>query len=90
MTHTPPADGYFIAAATDHVLSPESSRRLSDTMSIRSYTVIFEDENHREASLITFLSTASGMTWLGLGSAFWGIVIWSLSYAILTNVRQPT
>ena len=25
---------------------------------------IFEDENHREASLITFLATASGMTWL--------------------------
>jgi benzoate membrane transport protein len=51
--------------------------------------VIFEDENHREASLITFLATASGMTWLGLGSAFWGIVIGSLSYAVLNKVRRP-
>lgn len=49
---------------------------------------IFEDENHREASVITFLATASGMTWLGLGSAFWGIVIGSLSYAVLNKVRR--
>ncbi|RZT10455.1 benzoate membrane transport protein [Duganella sp. CF402] len=29
----------------------------------------------REASVLTFLATASGMTFLGLGSAFWGILI---------------
>lgn len=34
-----------------------------------------DDERHREASIITFLATASGMSWLGLGSAFWGAVI---------------
>lgn len=28
----------------------------------------------REAALVTFLTTASGMTLLGLGSAFWGLV----------------
>ncbi|MGU7771863.1 benzoate/H(+) symporter BenE family transporter [Burkholderia sp. MR1-5-21] len=49
---------------------------------------IFEDEQHREASVITFLATASGMTWLGLGSAFWGIVIGSLSYALLNKVKR--
>ena len=32
-------------------------------------------EDHREAAVITFLATASGMSFLGLGSAFWGIVI---------------
>jgi benzoate membrane transport protein len=30
--------------------------------------------DHREAAVITFLATASGMTFLGLGAAFWGIV----------------
>jgi benzoate membrane transport protein len=45
-------------------------------------------EDHREASLITFLATASGMTLLGLGSAFWGIVIGLLAYAVLH--RQPS
>jgi benzoate membrane transport protein len=44
-------------------------------------------DDHREASLITFLATASGMTLLGLGSAFWGIVIGLLAYAMLH--RQP-
>lgn len=29
----------------------------------------------RDASVLTFLATASGMTFLGLGSAFWGILI---------------
>ncbi|MFC0252554.1 benzoate/H(+) symporter BenE family transporter [Massilia consociata] len=32
-------------------------------------------QDHREASLITFVATASGMSFLGLGAAFWGVVI---------------
>lgn len=31
-------------------------------------------EEHREPALITFLVTASGLTLLGIGAAFWGIV----------------
>ncbi|WP_175984132.1 benzoate/H(+) symporter BenE family transporter [Burkholderia vietnamiensis] len=49
---------------------------------------IFEDDAHRDASVITFLATASGMTWLGLGSAFWGIVIGSAAYAASSRVRR--
>jgi benzoate membrane transport protein len=40
-------------------------------------------EDHREAAVITFLATASGMSFLGLGSAFWGIVIGMIAYWIL-------
>lgn len=43
------------------------------------------EENHREASVITFLATASGMSFLGLGSAFWGVVIGSVSYLVLNK-----
>ncbi|RYF30213.1 MAG: benzoate transporter BenE, partial [Comamonadaceae bacterium] len=32
------------------------------------------DESHREAALITFLVTLSGVTLAGIGSAFWGVV----------------
>ncbi|WP_429338043.1 benzoate/H(+) symporter BenE family transporter [Paraburkholderia atlantica] len=49
-----------------------------------------QDEDHREASVITFLATASGMTFLGLGSAFWGIVIGSFAYLVLNKVRRET
>jgi benzoate membrane transport protein len=41
------------------------------------------DADHREASVITFLATASGMTFLGLGSAFWGVVIGTAAYLVL-------
>ncbi len=40
-------------------------------------------EDHREASVITFLATASGMRFLGLGAAFWGIVIGLVAYRVL-------
>jgi benzoate membrane transport protein len=40
-------------------------------------------DDHREASVITFLATASSMSFLGLGSAFWGIAIGMGAYWIL-------
>lgn len=33
-----------------------------------------ENERQRDAAIITFLITASGVTLLGVGSAFWGLV----------------
>lgn len=42
-----------------------------------------EARDHREASVITFLATASGVSFLGLGSAFWGVVIGALAYLVL-------
>lgn len=47
--------------------------------------IVIEDTRHREASLITFLATASGMTMWGLGSAFWGIVIGLLAFFIMSR-----
>ncbi len=37
------------------------------------------DERHREAALITFLVTLSGITLMDIGSAFWGVVAGSLA-----------
>lgn len=44
--------------------------------------------DHREASIITFLATASGMTLWGLGSAFWGVVIGGSAYVLLHKPWQ--
>ncbi len=41
------------------------------------------NEGHRDASVITFLVAASGMSLLGLGAAFWSLVIGALAYLIL-------
>lgn len=40
------------------------------------------DAVHREAAVLTFLVTASGLVFLGLGSAFWGVVVGSLAHAL--------
>lgn len=46
------------------------------------------DAKTREASLITFLAAAANITLLGIGGAFWGLVIGLLAYAML-NSRLP-
>ena len=51
-------------------------------------TQAMAEPSEREAALVTFLVTASGMTLLGVGSAFWGIVAGLLTLAVLTAGRR--
>lgn len=44
-----------------------------------------KNEAQRDAALITFLATASGMHFLGLSSVFWGICIGLLAHFVLTK-----
>ncbi len=44
--------------------------------------VALKDEAHREASLITFLVTLSGLTLWGVGSAFWGVVAGTIALMV--------
>ena len=44
--------------------------------------VAMKDESQREAALITFLVTASGLTLWGVGAAFWGVVAGSGALAV--------
>nr|WP_298117720.1 benzoate/H(+) symporter BenE family transporter [uncultured Pseudomonas sp.] len=50
---------------------------------IGGLTQAMSEAKEREAALITFLVTASGMTLFSVGSAFWGIVAGLLTLAIL-------
>ena len=45
-----------------------------------------KDEHQREAALITFLVTTSGVVLWGVGSAFWGVVAGTLTLVLL---RRP-
>ncbi len=45
-----------------------------------------QDESGREPALVTFLVTASGVSLLGIGSAFWGLVA---GLAALLVLRRP-
>lgn len=54
---------------------------------INGLTVAMQEPNEREAALITFMVTASGLTLFSVGSAFWGIVAGVLTLLIL-NARK--
>jgi benzoate membrane transport protein len=44
---------------------------------------------HREAALITFLVTLSGVTVAGVGSAFWGVAAGSVALFVQQYGRKP-
>lgn len=46
------------------------------------------DEKHREAAIITFLVTLSGVVIAGIGSAFWGVVAGALALFV-QNLHRP-
>jgi benzoate membrane transport protein len=47
-----------------------------------------KDETDREAAIVTFLVTASGLTLWGVGAAFWGIVAGILVRSVV-SWRRP-
>lgn len=47
-----------------------------------------QDEAHREAALITFLVTLSGVAIAGIGSAFWGVVAGTLALFVQQYRRR--
>lgn len=52
---------------------------------LNNITLAMQNPDEKEAALITFLATVSGMTLFGLGSVFWGIVIGMTTYVLLTH-----
>ncbi|MNE06592.1 Inner membrane protein YdcO [compost metagenome] len=50
---------------------------------INGLTIAMHESKEREAALITFMVTASGLTLFSIGSAFWGIVAGVLTLLIL-------
>jgi benzoate membrane transport protein len=47
-----------------------------------------QHETERDAALVTFLVTASGVTLLGIGSAFWGLIAGGICYAVFSHFRR--
>ncbi|EMV5264149.1 benzoate/H(+) symporter BenE family transporter, partial [Shigella sonnei] len=42
-----------------------------------------ERERERDAAVVAFLVTASGLTLVGIGSAFWGLIAGGVCYVVL-------
>ena len=52
-------------------------------------TAALQSEPHREAAVITFLVTLSGVTIAGIGSAFWGVVAGAAALLVTQARRKP-
>jgi benzoate membrane transport protein len=55
---------------------------------VSSLATSLSDESHRESSIITFIVTVSGMSFLGLGSALWGLVA-GIIFSIIVSWKLP-
>ncbi|MFE1953327.1 benzoate/H(+) symporter BenE family transporter [Streptomyces sp. NPDC059524] len=53
-----------------------------------SLSTALSDPRSREAAAVTFLATASGVTLLGIGSAFWGLLAGVLTSLVSTAGRR--
>lgn len=53
-------------------------------------TTVYHHERDREAAMITFFVTASGVSLFGVGAAFWGLVAGTIASLVfnITNKRQ--
>lgn len=60
---------------------------LLGTISGSLYQALHNDAQ-RDAAIVTFLVTASGLTLLGIGSAFWGLVAGGVCYTVLSLFRR--
>ena len=49
-----------------------------------------KDESQRDAAVITFLATVSGMQFLGFSSVFWGICIGMIAHLVLSKPKAAT
>lgn len=71
----------FAALPKELVLSIAALALLGSIMN--GLNSAMSDPKQREAALVTFLVTASGMTLLGVGSAFWGVVAGLITQLVL-------
>ncbi|NYT36967.1 benzoate/H(+) symporter BenE family transporter [Allopusillimonas soli] len=53
-----------------------------------SLSAALADEHGREAALVTFMATASGLVLLGIGSAFWGLILGMTVHWALCGMRR--
>ncbi|GAA0788898.1 benzoate/H(+) symporter BenE family transporter [Marinobacterium sediminicola] len=53
-----------------------------------SLSAALDDREHLDASLVTFMATASGISIWGVGAAFWGVVLGSAVYALNEGLKH--
>ncbi|EEE1917049.1 benzoate/H(+) symporter BenE family transporter [Salmonella enterica subsp. houtenae] len=83
------ASGYLMVALPVSWVQMLAGLALLSTISGSLYQALTH-ESERDAAIIAFLVTASGLTLIGIGSAFWGGLAGGIGYAVLTRARRPS
>jgi benzoate membrane transport protein len=78
--------GALLAAFPRELVMAVAGLALVNTIA-SGLTAALRDDTQREPALVTFLVTASGVTLLGVGSAFWGLVAGLASLLVLQPRR---
>ena len=76
LTHSPP--GLVITVAALALLGPLGS----------ALQQCLADPTDREAAVITVVATASGLTLVGVGAAFWGLAFGLVVRTVLRRARR--
>jgi benzoate membrane transport protein len=76
----------LLAAFPKELIAAIAGLALLGTIAAGLHTALV-DEKHREAAIITFLVTLSGVVIAGVGSAFWGVVAGTLALFV-QNLRR--
>ncbi|ART81907.1 hypothetical protein CBP31_04085 [Oceanisphaera profunda] len=76
--------GLFAALPTELVMAIAGLALLGTIGN--SLSVALSQESERDAALLTFMITASGVALFGIGSAFWGLVVGGIVHGL--NVRR--
>jgi benzoate membrane transport protein len=76
----------FTAFPAEFVLALAGLALLS-TIANSLHTAV-ADASSREAAVITFVVTASGLSLFGIGAAFWGLLAGGFAYLVFTGIRK--
>ena len=78
----------FVALAPAILIQAVAGLALLSAFAASAYGAFKEPED-REASAVTLLLTASGLSFFGVSGAFWGLIVGGLLYAIRGRPKPP-
>lgn len=78
----------FVALAPAILIQAVAGLALLSAFAASAYGAFKEPED-REASAVTLLLTASGLSFFGVSGAFWGLIVGGLLYAIRRRPKPP-
>lgn len=77
----------FIAASPPLLIQAVAGLALLSSL-VASLTAALQKESHRLAAIVTFVTTASGVSLLGIGAAFWGLLAGALPLLLERGIEN--